>query len=387
MNTNYKISINLESNFQSFLCREEISFGDNRRNLSIKIPGENKIIIENIKINGKFIVDKNPSNSLININCPEGIKKISIVFCLSLKTGTKQDLICLSDWYPIICQDFGIHGNYIVKVNDPTDCKIYTSGIYEPSKKHFKAENIRSFGVAILKGYNIFKKKAQGININILYKEGDEKIASIIANTAIDSIKFYREFLGFYPYKILTIILTGDKKVGGVPVATNLIKVHGKPIELKNEENYWKFITAHEIAHHYWGELVVEKNEPAWLWIALGLYLDNRYFRAKNMDTEIYDKILKYYTDALKNKLDTRIINNKIPVSSQDYNNAVLHGKGLFYINLLSQSVGFELFEKAYKKTLNEYMWKSLGYLEFKKICEEASGKDLDIFFKKWMGA
>jgi len=63
----------------------------------------------------------------------------------------------------------------------------------------------------------------------------------------------------------------GKGPLGGYPFATGIVAIHGQETFKEGEPLvWWQHITSHEIGHEYWGEWVLDPDDPAWLWIGLG---------------------------------------------------------------------------------------------------------------------
>ena len=96
--------------------------------------------------------------------------------------------------------------------------------------------------------------------------------------TSLDAIHFYKAWLDFYPYDFLYIIRGGSGRWGGYPVATGIVAIHGQETYQPGESHqWWQWITAHEIGHQYWGEWVLDRDNPAWVWIGMGIFADTEY--------------------------------------------------------------------------------------------------------------
>ena len=144
---------------------------------------------------------------------------------------------------------------------------------------------------------------------------------------------------------------------------------------------------AHEIGHQYWGEYVLEKDSPGWLWIGLGIYADRQYVRARGLGLGKHDELKEEYTEGLQKGLDTTIAlpPEQARSVSFDFNNVVIHGKGFSVISALACCLGPETFDRIYVRCLKEYAGRRLGAAEFQAVCQAETGQDLGWFFEQWV--
>jgi len=287
-------------------------------------------------------------------------------------------------WWSISTQD-----DYDVKLDVPDTFAVVTSGRVDPQTGRYHAEALPSFGLFLGKGYEVLEDRAQGVLIRCLYKPQDQKCAELLQETAVDVIGFYREWLGFYPYRILTILPGMDRPVGGYPATTNIVVIHGMGRMKEKPELHWKWITAHEIGHQYWGRHVMEKDDPGWLWIGLGIYADRQYCRARNLGNEKHEQLMDRYIKGVREGLDTTVSRSQEERSKIkfDFNNVVIHGKGFSIISALDCVLGKPTFERIYRRCLREFAGRRLGVHEFRTICEQESGQDLGWFFEQWVNS
>ena len=164
--------------------------------------------------------------------------------------------------------------------------------------------------------------------------------------------------------------------------------VHGQEqFDAGEPELHWRWITAHEIGHQYWGEYVLDADSPSWLWIGLGLYADREYTRACGLGVEQQVDKMNVYTEGAWQGLDTTLAltPDQFEQVSFDWNNVVKHGKGFSIISALACCLGQETFDRVYQRCLKDFAGRHLGSSEFQAACEAESGCDLGWFFDQWV--
>jgi len=295
----------------------------------------------------------------------------------------------LDDWYPRLWWDGGSHDDYEVKLDVPEEYAVATSGRLDPKNEVYCLEKAPSFGIWLGRKCEVLESRAGEVSIRCLYKPDDKKCAQLLIDTAVDVINFYRERFGFYPYPALAIVPGADEPMGGYPLATSIIVIHGMGRMKDKAEAHWRWITAHEIGHQYWGRYVSEKDDPGWLWIGLGIYADREYCRARNLSDESHRQLLARYIEGVRKGLDTTVSRSQEEKSQIkfDFNNVVIHGKGFAIISALDCTLGKPVFERICKRCLSEFVGRGMGLREFQTVCEQESGQDLGWFFSQWVNS
>ena len=314
--------------------------------------------------------------------------KFQIEFQASNLIGNEINEIKLIEWYPRLWWDgLPIHDSFEVKLNIPSEYAMAVSGRLNNETGYYENNGVESFGIYLGKGLNKKEQVVEGVLITSLFTEQGSQCAELCFETALDVVKFYKEWLGFYPFDFLNIIPGGSEPWGGYPFASGIVVIHGQEKFETKPLLHWKWITAHEIGHQYWGEYVLEVDVPSWLWIGLGIYADREYSTKKGLGLEKHLGIMSRFLDGLYHHYDMTV---DIPPAQfkrieYDHNNIVEHGKSFSIISSLENSLGKDVFEKIYRKCLKDYGGKRLGYREFWRVCEEVSGENLSWFFEQWV--
>jgi hypothetical protein len=290
-------------------------------------------------------------------------------------------------WCPRIWWGFETRDDFDVKIAVPKGYKAIVSGVLDVESGYHRAEGVRLLGLILSKDLEIIEKYAGDVIVRCLFKPKGEKCAKLLLETAVDVINFYRERFGFYPYSHLAIVPGMDRPAGGYPVATGIVAIHGMERMADKPQLHWKWITAHEIGHQYWGEYVLEKDSPRWLWIGLGIYADREYTQSRGLGPEEHQRLMARYIDGVRKGLDTTINRSQEQLCQIkfDFNNVVIHGKGYSVISALDCILGPAVFDRIYRRCLKEFGGRRLGVSEFRAVCEQEAGQDLGWFFEQWV--
>jgi len=351
-----------------------------------------------ITINGKSLpllnsAKKTPISSPLLYALPEPVTpgsrvKLNVRFSGGGLTGGDKKEIKLIKWYPRLWWDgLPTHDVFEVKLDIPAGYALAASGRLNKATGYYENEGVRTFGVYLSQGLKTEDREVEGVLITSLFTEEGAECARLCLETAADVVKFYKNWLGFYPFKFLYIIPGASQPMGGYPFASGIVVIHGQQRFKKRPLLHWKWITAHEIGHQYWGEYVMDNDMPPWLWIGMGIYADREYTIFRGLGMDKHTGLMNRYLFGIRKHLDTTV---DIPQAQYrkigyDFNNVVIHGKGYSIISALEFVMGKETFEKIYKRCLKDYGGKCLGYKEFWMVCEKESGESLHWFFEQWV--
>ncbi len=179
-----------------------------------------------------------------------GSVTLSVEFRRKLE-GPAEEGFSASVWYPKLWWD-GLpgHDDYSVKVDAPPDFLMAASGRNDARTGRFEADGVRSFGIYLAKGETAETREVDGVLITAVSTPKGKKAAAICLNTAADAVKYYKQWLGFYPYSFLTIVPGGSGRWGGYPFAPGIVAIHGlETYEDGESPQHWQHITSHEIGH------------------------------------------------------------------------------------------------------------------------------------------
>ncbi|NPD44664.1 MULTISPECIES: M1 family aminopeptidase [unclassified Lentimicrobium] len=276
---------------------------------------------------------------------------------------------------------------YKIKLNKLPDYKIAVSGRYNKTSGYYENDNTKNFGFFFSKKCQVLEEKVNGVLVRVIYPENGLLVAELALQSAREVIPFYIELCGIYPYSFLNIIPGGSGIWGGYPFASGMVVIHGMQFFNKASERHWRWITAHEIGHQYWGEYVLDGDDPSWIWIALGIYADREFSQYIGLSDLRHRGWAEQYLQGIRKGYNT-IFDLRPEEELElkfDRNNYVIHSKGFAFISALEMALGKETFQEAYKDALKDFGGKQMGYKEFQKICERQSGEKLDWFFDPWV--
>ncbi len=253
----------------------------------------------------------------------------------------------------------------------------------------FRAENVRDFAWASSRK---FIWDAQGVDagdgnkvmaMSYWPKEAEPLWSQYSTQSIVHTLDVYGAYLFPYPYPVINSV---NGSVGGMEYP--MMTFNGaRPEEDGTYGRYTKYglisVIIHEVGHT-WFPMVVNSDERQWTWMDEGL---NTYmqFLAEQAWEEDYPSrrgeprnLTGYFRD--RNKV---AIMTEGDALLQVGNNA--YGKAAVGLNVLRETiVGRELFDYAFHEYANRWKFKKPEPADLFRTIEDASGMDLDWFWRGW---
>lgn len=259
---------------------------------------------------------------------------------------------------------------------------------------HFKADNVRDFAWASsrkfmwdAKGYQQGGETQPFVMAMSFYpKEGGDLWKKYSTEAVVHTLEVYSRFSFDYPYPVSQSV---NGPVGGMEYP--MITFNGPRTKLQDdgsrtysqaEKRFLIGVVIHEVGHNYF-PMIVNSDERQWTWMDEGLnsYLDG--VAGREWDPSIpWGVEPRDITDYMKSQ-------NQVPIMTQSDSvwrlgpNA--YTKPAAALNILRETImGRELFDFAFKEYAQRWMFKRPTPSDFFRTMEEASGVDLDWFWRGW---
>ena len=315
--------------------------------------------------------------------------KLDVSFSMKTGSSPRRAEFSSSRWFPRLWWD-GLehHDTFSVRLDVPEGTIIAASGRFDPKTGRYEAAAARTFGLYLATGLKTATRDVDGVLITSYFTDKGAKAAAICLETAADAVRFYKAWLGFYPFPFLNIIPGGPGRWGGYPVATGIVAIHGLETYVEGESpRHWQHITSHEMGHEYWSEWVLDPDAPAWLWIAMGIFADTEFMTVRGFDPDRRAGWMGNYIDAIPLYYDTTLDAppDREEAVKFDFNNTVIHSKGPAAIFALDSVLGRNVFLRVYKRCLRDFGGRRLGWRDFRAVAEAESGQNLAWFFDAWV--
>ncbi|CAM1343733.1 M1 family metallopeptidase [Tenacibaculum amylolyticum] len=254
---------------------------------------------------------------------------------------------------------------------------------------HFKAKNVRDYAFASSRKYiwDAMAVKINGKNImavSLYPKEGnplwEEHSTRVVANT----LEEYSKLTFDYPYPKAISVHAKDQGMEYPMICFNYGRPNADGTYSDRVKNGMIGVITHEVGHNFF-PMIVNSDERQWTWMDEGLNSFVEMLAEKDYDPNFPVRSLP------KNIVGYMSMdqNNLSPIMSQgDYvknfgpNAYTKPAAGLY---MLRETVmGPELFDYAFSIYSKRWMFKHPTPADFFRSMEDASGMDLDWFWRGW---
>ncbi|WP_353722285.1 M1 family metallopeptidase [Dyadobacter sp. 676] len=264
-----------------------------------------------------------------------------------------------------------------------------------PGKKTwiYKADNVRDFAFVSSRKFiwdamqsDVYKNGRKIWCMSVYPKEGNPLWEQYSTRAVEHTLKSYGARTFEYPYPVAI----SCHAVAGGGMEYPMISFNGgRPEEDGTYTEAVKYgmigVIIHEVGHNFF-PMIVNSDERQWAWMDEGLNTFCQYLAEKEWDYNFPTRRgepnqITEYMSSDKSVLSPIMASaeNVIGLGPNAY------GKPATALNILRETVmGRELFDHAFKEYANRWRFKSPTPADFFRTMEDASGVDLDWFWKGW---
>ena len=255
----------------------------------------------------------------------------------------------------------------------------------------FKAENVRDFAFAssrkfIWDAMGVPMSNGQVVMAMSAYpKEGNPLWEQYSTKVVAHTLKWYSHYTFDYPYPLAWSIHSDAIGMEYPMICFN----GGRPEKDGTYSLRTKFgmigVIIHEVGHNYF-PMIVNSDERQWTWMDEGLnsflqYLTEQQWERNYPHRRGPSNLIVEYMKTDKRLLEP-IMSNSESVSNLGAN---AYSKPATALNILRETVlGRELFDYAFKVYAHRWKFKHPAPADFFRTMEDASGIDLDWFWRGW---
>ncbi|MEO6489847.1 MAG: M1 family metallopeptidase [Ferruginibacter sp.] len=405
----------LENGRKDFYFSNEDQRGYINR-LDFKVDGTTAVIEDHAQHQDilKLVLPKPlPPKSSVNIETPFHVKLPENYS----RGGHIKDSYQATQWYPkpAVYDRKGWHempyldqgefysefGEYDVQITVPAKYIVASTGIIQEEKMEdslkivqYTQNNIHDFAwfadPEFLVKHDTLQLATKTIDIFAYYNKANEALWKNSIDHIKAAIKTKSEWLGEYPYRVVSVVESRQKSGGGMEYPTiTLVSSPGNEKELD-------MVINHEVGHNwFYGILGSNERQHPWMDEGMNSYYDKKYLLKQYGNEE--SGIIASKNNFLRNRMPSDPENilletltsikkdQPIETRSEDFSvlnyNAVAYIKTAQWMKLLENEIGQPVFEQLMQEYYNRWQFKHPYPEDFKLLAEEISGKKLDPVF------
>ena len=256
----------------------------------------------------------------------------------------------------------------------------------------FEAKNVRDFAFASSRKFiwdaQAVKLGGKTVLAQSLYpKEGNPLWEKESTKAVVNTLRTYSKYTVDYPYPHATSVHAAAIGMEYPMICFNF----GRPREDGTYSDRTKFgmigVIIHEVGHNYF-PMIVNSDERQWAWMDEGLNTFLEYVTSQECYENFpsssgpADKIVRYMGS--NKKYMRPIMTSADNIWSHNLGNNA-YAKPATALNILRETIlGRELFDPAFKAYAEKWAFKHPQPADFFRSMEDASGMDLDWFWKGW---
>ncbi|MFZ4784800.1 MAG: M1 family metallopeptidase [Flavobacteriales bacterium] len=254
----------------------------------------------------------------------------------------------------------------------------------------FKAENVRDFAFASSRKF-IWDAQAVKIGdkrplaMSFYPKEGNPLWEQYSTRAVAHTLRTYSKYTIDYPYPVAISVHAKWIGMEYPMICFNGGRPEADGTYSENTKYSMLSVIIHEVGHNFF-PMIINSDERQWTWMDEGLntfveYLTEKEFDANYPTRRGPARNIVDYMRGDKSKMSPIMTNSESIY--QFGNNA--YGKPATALNILRETVmGRELFDYAFKEYARRWAFKHPTPDDFFRTMEDASGVDLDWFWRGW---
>jgi hypothetical protein len=255
---------------------------------------------------------------------------------------------------------------------------------------NFKAENVRDFAFATSRKFiwdaqSVKIGKNAPLAMSFYPKEGNPLWERESTKAVVNTLKTYSKYTIDYPYPVAQSIHAADIGMEYPMICFNF----GRPYDDGSYTDAMKYrmigVIIHEVGHNFF-PMIVNSDERQWAWMDEGLNSFLEFRTEQENYTSFPSKrgpaksIIPYMAGDIEGMRPMMTNSEQI---LQLGNNA--YGKPAAALNILRETIMKpELFDMAFKTYAKRWAFKHPKPADFFRTMEDASGIDLDWFWRGW---
>ena len=255
----------------------------------------------------------------------------------------------------------------------------------------FEAENVRDFAWTSSRKYSwdampqLIKENNNKVMCMSFYPKESYHLYSKYSTKAVaHTIKTYSDFTNPYPYPVAQSIEASNGMEYPM-ICFNYGRTEKDGTYSEGIKNGMIGVIVHEVGHNFF-PMIIDSDERQWSWMDEGLNTFVEYLTEELWDNKFPSRrgpahTIVDYMKLPKNQLEPIMTNSE----NIEHFGPNAYAKPATGLNILRETImGRELFDKAFKTYSKRWAFRHPEPADFFRTMEDASGEDLDWFWRGW---
>jgi aminopeptidase N len=236
--------------------------------------------------------------------------------------------------------------------------------------------------------FSVVNDTWNGLKVDYYVEPEYKDVAKDIFGTTPEMLTFFSDLTGIpYPWDKYSQIVVRDYVSGAMENTTAV--VFAEDAQQKKgqlvDENEWEGTIAHELFHHWFGDLVTTESwanltvNESFATYSVYLWFEHKYGKDKAA-AHMYKEIQTYLQSESEDKILVRFHYH----DKEDMFDTVSYHKGNAILHMLRDVLGDDAFFEGLRKYLNDHKFGTAEAHELRLALEKVSGRDLNWFFNQW---
>lgn len=284
---------------------------------------------------------------------------------------------------------------YLVTITVPSNLLVIASGSTLDARDNGNGTTTWRIAGAPMRDFSInLTDKLQKVGaivgettINSYFEPNDADAGKKALQIAVDSFKTFEKRIGAYPYRELDVIET-PTRAGGIEYP-GLIVVGRRLYADSNQQDYFEFATAHEVAHQWWYAVVGNDqiNAP-WVDEAIAQYSTLIFYEETRNATAaafILRNVFQGQYQRAKNEGRDAAVNQPVSAFSEANYSAIVYGKGPLFFDAIRKKMGDDKFFAFLRAYYDRFRYKLATPDDLLKTAEDACACTLREEYETWI--
>ena len=333
-----------------------------------------------------------------------------------LNISTEHGTWALAGWYPIIAGRDPARGwvldppsvngdpifsdvaSYDVTFRAPAGWRVIGTGITTETVKrgsgvdhHFVTGPVRDMTLVLDNDFESVATEVNGTTITSWYEPGQERVGEAVLTYAAQSLEYFNELIGPYPYTTLDLVPVDLFGAAGVefPQLIYIGSSYYRDDFNLDVPNGLDFTVAHEVLHQWWYGLVGNNQyDHAFIDEGLTNFMSSQLYFTATYGPEAGEQILQRYIqnpfESFNRAGPDVIVDTPTDAqSSSDYSYAA-YQKAPMGFKAIYDEIGHDAFAAAVQRYYAEHRFTTATPADLLAAFEAASGQDLGDLWRYW---